>query len=152
MTHHDCTSLKLSLLFVVQHKLLWLSGSFHPYRDIPSRKGKYSVSRTNTKPCQIIKHAEISYSTVSIVFHKFLCGTYQNSQNQGTSKPYLKAEVLQVPQKVWITSVWYLLMGIRILVYSCTEWGTSEIYLYLKDNNISFYRVSLKSETKDTRP
>ena len=106
----------------------------------------------NTKPCQIIKHAKISYSTVSIVFHKFLCGTYQNSQNRGTSKPYLKAEVLQVPQKVWTMLVWYLLMGISILVYSCTEWGTSEIYLYLKDNNLSFYRVSLKSETKDTRP
>ena len=69
------------------------------------------------------------------------------------SKPsYLKAEVLRVPQKVRTVLVWYLLLGICILVYSCTGCGTSKIYLCLEDNRSSFSRVSLKSETKDGRP
>ena len=46
----------------------------------------------------------------------------------------------------------YLLSEIRILVYSCTEWCTSKIYLCLEDHRSSFSRVSLKSEIKDARP
>ena len=65
---------------------------------------------------------------------------------------YLKAEILQVPQKVRAVLVRYLLFGIRILVYSCTGCGTSKIYLCLEDNRSSFSQVSLKSKTKDARP
>ena len=103
--------------------------------------------RTNTIPHQIIKHAKISYSIVSLVFHKFSYRTYRNGPNQ-----VLNAEVLQVSQKVRTVLVRYLLSGIRILVYSCTGCGTSKIYLCLEDNRSSFSRVSLKSETKDARP
>ena len=69
------------------------------------------------------------------------------------SKPrYLKAEVLWVPQKVRAMLVRYLLSGIHIIVYSCTDCGTSKIYLCLEKNRSSFSRVSLKSETKDMHP
>ena len=60
---------------------------------------------------------------------------------------YLKAEALQVPQKVWTMLVWYYLLGIRILVYSCTGHGTSKIYLCLGDNRSSF-----KTQKKEVRP
>ena len=69
-----------------QYKLSWLPECFHQYWEIPSRKGKYPMLRTNTKPCQLIKHAKISYSIVSLVFHNFLCGAYRNGLNRGTSK------------------------------------------------------------------
>ena len=49
---------------------------------IPSRKMKYSMLRTNTKPRQLIKHAKISYSIVSLVFLKFLYRTHRNGLNQ----------------------------------------------------------------------
>ena len=49
---------------------------------IPSRKGKYLMSRRNTKPHQLIKHAKISYSIVSLVFCKFWYRTYRNCLNQ----------------------------------------------------------------------
>ena len=64
---------------------------------------------------------------------------------------YLKAEILEVPQKVRTVLVWYLLLEIHILVYSFTGCGTSKIYRCLEDNRSSFSRVSLKSETKDAR-
>ena len=56
------------------------SESFHWYEkgEIPAKRGKYPVLRTNTKPHQPIKHPKISYPLVSLVFHKFLCGTRQN--------------------------------------------------------------------------
>ena len=41
------------------------------------------VERTNTKPHQRIKHAKISYSMVSLVFHKYLYQTCRNDLNQG---------------------------------------------------------------------
>ena len=129
------------------YKLPWLPECFHPYREIPSRKGKYPMLRTNTKPYQLIKHAEISYSIASLVFHKFSYRTYWNGLNQ-----LPKAEVLRVPQKVQTMLVWYLLSGIQVLVYSCTGCGTSKIYLCHKDKRSSFTRVSLKSETKDAHP
>ena len=42
--------------------------------------------------------------------------------------------------------------GIGIIVYSCTGYGTSKIYLCLEDNGSSFSQVSLKSKTKDAHP
>ena len=64
----------------VQYKLLWLTECFHPYEEIPSRK--YAMLRKNTKPHQLIKHAKISYSIVSLVFRKYLYRTYPNGLNQ----------------------------------------------------------------------
>ena len=47
-------------------------------------KGKIPyVERTNIKPHQLIKHNKISYSMVSLVFHKFSYQTCQNDLNQG---------------------------------------------------------------------
>ena len=80
---HDYTSLKLSLfLIVVQYKLPWLPECFRSYGEIPLRKGKYPMWRTNTEPHQVIKHAKISYSIVSLVFHKFSYRTYRNGLNR----------------------------------------------------------------------
>ena len=59
---------------------------FHPYEEIPSRKGKYPMLRKNTKPHQLIKHAKVSYSIVSLVFRKFSYHTYRNGLNRGTSR------------------------------------------------------------------
>ena len=56
---------------------------------------------------------------------------------------YLKDEALQVPQEVRTVLVRYLLLGIRILVYSCTGCGSSKIYLCLKGNRSSFSWVGL---------
>ena len=57
---------------------------------------------------------------------------------------YLKTKLLRVSQKVRTLLFRYLLPGIHILVYLCTECGTSKIYLCLKDNKSSFFRVSLR--------
>ena len=38
--------------------------------------------RTNTKPRQLTKHAKISYSLTSLVFHKFSYRTYGKGLNQ----------------------------------------------------------------------
>ena len=65
---------------------------------------------------------------------------------------YLKAEAPQLPKKVQTLLVWYFSLGIHIIVYSCTGYGTSQIYLCLKDNRSSYSRVSLKSETTEERP
>ena len=47
-------------------------------------KGKIPyVERTNIKPHQLIRHTKISYSMVSLVFHKFSYQTCQNDLNQG---------------------------------------------------------------------
>ena len=111
---------------------------------------EHAMLRTNTKPHQLTKHAKISYSIASLVFRKFLYRTYRNGLNR-------------VPQSLGTTStsksmsrvssiVRVSLLGIRILVYSCTGCGTSKIYLCLEDNRSSFSRVSLKSEIKDARP
>ena len=65
-----------------QYKIPWLPECFHQHGEIPSRKGKYPMLRTNTKPRQPIKHAKISYSIVSLVFRKFSYRTYRNGLNQ----------------------------------------------------------------------
>ena len=62
---------------------------------------------------------------------------------------YLKAEALWLPQKLRTVFVWFLLLGIHILVYSCKGCGTSKNYLCLEDNRSSFSWLSLKSETKE---
>ena len=64
------------------HSSTGLPECFHRYREISSRKGKYPMLRTNTQPHQLIKHTEISYSIVSLVFRKFLYRTYRNVLNQ----------------------------------------------------------------------
>ena len=46
------------------------------------KEGKYPLLRTNTKPHQHIKHANISYSIASPVFRKFSYRTYRNGLNQ----------------------------------------------------------------------
>ena len=85
VTSHDCTSWKLLLLLVGYSTSFsdGLSESFHPYGEIPSRKGKYpEVLGTNTNSHQVIRHAKNSYSIVLLVFCKFSCGTYQNGLNR----------------------------------------------------------------------
>ena len=56
----------------------------------PSVPGKAikegEIPNWNTKPDQLIKHAKISYSIVSLLFLKFSCGPYQNGFSRGTSK------------------------------------------------------------------
>ena len=69
---------------VITSTLLRLFESFHLYLEIPSRKGKYPVLKTNTKPHQLIKHATISYFILSPEYLKFCGGTYRNSLNRGT--------------------------------------------------------------------
>ena len=82
VTNHDCSSWKLSFLLIVQYKLPWLPECFHPYGEIPSRKGKYPMLRTNTKPHQLIEHAKISYSIASLALRKFSYRPYQNGLSQ----------------------------------------------------------------------
>ena len=60
----------------------------------------------------------------------------------------VNTEALQVPQKIRTMIVWYLLLGIPILVYSSTRCGNSKIDFCLEGNMSSFSRVILKSETK----
>ena len=126
------------------------SESFHRYKEgeIPIRKGKYPVPRTNTKPHELIKHAK------NFLLYSFTCipQFFVHHLPKWSKLSYLKAEAFQVPQKLWTELVWYLLLGIRTSVYSCTVCGTSKIYLCLEDNRSSLSRVSLKSETKDACP
>ena len=65
-----------------RYKLPWLPEYFHSYGEIPSRKGKYPILKTNTKPHHLIKHAETSCSITSLVFRKFSYRTYGNGLNQ----------------------------------------------------------------------
>ena len=65
-----------------RYKLPWLSKYFHSYGEITSRKGKYPILKTNTKPHHLIKHAKISYAIASVVFRKFSYRTYRNGLNQ----------------------------------------------------------------------
>ena len=59
---------------------------FSDWLNLSSRIGKYHQERGNTLRHELIKHAKMSYSVVSLVFRKFSCGTYQNDLNRGTSK------------------------------------------------------------------
>ena len=79
---HQLKIITSSRSSTVQYKVPWLPKCSHPYGEIPSRKGKYPMLRTNIKPHQLIKHAKISYSIVSLVFRQFLYRTYQNGLNR----------------------------------------------------------------------
>ena len=87
VANHGLTSYKL-LQYCFSSRSASFFWSYHWYkkREIPTRKGKYPVIRTNAKPQQLIKHAKISYSIASLVFRKISCRTYRNGLNQGTSK------------------------------------------------------------------
>ena len=91
--------------------------------QIPTRKEKYPVLRTNMKPQQLTKHTKIFYFLASHVFHKFLYYTCRNGLNWGTSKlkhfKYLKKYEL----RYFDTFRWKS----AFLVYSCTWCGTSKI-------------------------
>ena len=63
-----------------------LSHRYKDERGIPKRKEKHPVLRTNTELEQLIKRPKISYPIASLVFHKFLCGTYRDGLNRGTFK------------------------------------------------------------------
>ena len=65
-----------------RYKLPWLPEYFHSYGEIPSRKGKYPMLRTNAKPHQLMNHAKMLYSLISLVFRKFSYRTYRNGLNQ----------------------------------------------------------------------
>ena len=67
---HQLNIITSSHISTVQASLL--PECFHLFGEIPSKKGKYPMFRTNVKPHQLIKHAKISYSIVSLVFRKFL--------------------------------------------------------------------------------
>ena len=107
----------------VYYKFPWLPGCFwcfHKYREIPSRKGKYPMLRTNIKPRQLIKPAKISFSIVSFLFFKFSYWTYRNglhraSQNWGTpstSKSMNRASSIPFVGNphfsIFLHRVWYL--------------------------------------------
>ena len=76
--------------------------------------------RTNTKPRQLIKHAKISYTIVSLLFLKFSYRTYLNGLNQvpqrwGTpSIPKSANRVSSIPLvgnlhfSILLHRVWYL--------------------------------------------
>ena len=116
-------------------------GSTNKEGEILCAKNKYEASATYQAHWNILLH---SYTCLPEVFVRYL---------PKWSKPrYLKVDALQEPQNVRTVLVWYLLPGIRNLVYSCTGCGTSKMYLCLEDNRSSFSRVSLKSKTKDARP
>ena len=51
--------------------------------SICTRKGKYPEVKANANFHQLTKHAEISYSTASLVLCKFLSETYRNGLSQG---------------------------------------------------------------------
>ena len=110
------------------------------------KEEKYPMLRTNTKPHQLIKHAKISYSIVSLVFRKFLYRTYRNClkwvpqrwSTVSTSKS--TNDVSSIPF-VWNLHFSILLHRVRYLENLCLE-----------DNRSLFSRVGLKSETKDVSP
>ena len=107
-------------------KLLWIfplvQGRLNTNKEgkIPCAKNKYKASATYQIHYNFLLY---SFTCISEIFVRYL---------PKFPKPrYLKAEALQVPQKVQTVLVWYPLLGTRILVYSCTGWRNSKIYLYL---------------------
>ena len=117
---------------------------FSSPRGNPSRKGKYPMLRTNTKPHQLIKHAKISYSIASLAFRKFSYRTYQNGLSQvpqtwGT--PSISKKMNRVSSIHFVKNPHFsvLLHRMRYL----------ENLFMSRKNRLSFSCVSLKSETKD---
>ena len=111
----------------------WFLSESSPW---PTGKEKYTVLRRYQSLTNLIRRTKTFCLIASLVFRRF----------------YLKTEAPQLPQKVQTLLVWYFLLEICIIVYSCTGYGTSKVYLCLEDNRSSFSRVSLKSETMDVHP
>lgn len=99
----------------------------------------------------LITPSKIFFLIASLAFCRFSCVAYQNGLHE-IPQNGLQRGTLRVPQKIQTVLVWYLLLRIRILVYSWTGYGISKMYLCLKDNRSLFFGVSLKCKTKDARP
>ena len=99
----------------------------------------------------ITRNTRICLLIASLAFCRFSCVSYQNGLHE-VPQNGLQRGTLRVPQKIQTVLVWYLLLRIRILVYSRTVCGTSKMYLCLKDNRSLFFGISLKCKTKDARP
>ena len=54
--------------------------------SICTRKGKYSILKTNTKFHQLTKHTKIWYSIASLSLCQFPCVIYGDGLNQSTSR------------------------------------------------------------------
>ena len=98
-----------------------------PYGEIPSRKEKYPMLKTCAKSHQLIKHAKISYSIVSLLFRKFLCGTYRNGLNRGNSKlstPSTSKSANRVSSIPFVRNLHFgiLLRSVRYLKKLCMAW------------------------------
>ena len=117
---------------------MWVSVS-DLWRGMASRKSHVS----ELKNWMLRQRDQTNKGCLSIQF--LLCISQFFIPNMVLSE-CLKTELLRVSQKARTVLVRYLLPGIRILVYCCTWWGTSKIYLCLEGNRSSFSRVSLKSE------
>ena len=129
--------------------IVWiLPFPLNPSRD-QQKRGKCPVLRTYAKSHQFNQEHENFLLHNLITFVPQILVPYL----QKWSKPWNhKAEASDIFKKVRAMLVLYLLLGIRILVYSCTVCGISNIHLCLEDNRSSFSRVSLKPKTKDVRP
>ena len=131
--------------------------SFTDCLNLSIHTGKYHQGRGNTLCWEQMQTLTNLSSTLEFLI-RFLIQSHLFSQifmqylTKWSKSIYLKAEALRIPQKVRTVLVWYLLLWIRILVYSCTGCGTSKMYLCLEDNRSSLSWVSLKSEIKDARP
>ena len=111
----------------------------------PRRKEKYPVLRTDQSLTNLIGHTKISFLLAFLVFSRFSCSTYWNGLHGGTSR-------LRYLESSETVLVWYLLLGIHTIVYSCTECGKSRIYLGFEDNRSSFFWENLKSKNTDAHP
>ena len=108
-----------------QYKLLSLPECF---QEIPSRKRKYSMLRTNTKSRQLLKHAKISYSLVSLTFCKFSYRTYRNglhwvSQTWGTLSTSKSTNRVSSIPFVWNLHFSILLHRVRYLKNLFMSWS-----------------------------
>ena len=114
------------------YKLLWifllLQGrrNTHKEGEIPCGNNNYEASATYQA------HQNFLLPSFSCILQIFVPHLLK------WSKPrYLKAEALQVPQKVQTMLFLCLLSGIRTSVYLCTGFGTSKIHLCPHDNRLS---------------
>ena len=139
---------QLKIALLVQYKLFWCLNLY-------IHTGTCHQGRGNTMCCEQRQSVtNLLLSRLKLLFRSltFISQIFVRYLRKWSKPKYLKAEALQVPQKIQTMLVWYHLYRIRILLYSCTGCGTSKIYFGLENNNSLFSRRSLKSETKDTRP
>ena len=109
------------------------------------KEGKTPL-RTNTKPHQLIKHVKISYSIVSLAFHRFSYRTYRNGLNQvpqSWGTPSISKSTIRVSSIHFVGNPHFSILLHRV-------WYLKN--LFVSKNRSSFSRVSLKSETKNARP